>query len=216
MPAAPNDEAQLPAAVDELYRAVGTLVDPAKQLHDNVMRQAPSLYEALIGEMPAKSIGDGGRFIGRSMPPLWSDALDAKIEIDRRTKQMHPEGHSTPHRLRALAARKWAPPEARMVRDYANEISSWCVTIRGLLEPAHIKQVGAPCPACGTRYVYRMHAGERVRQSALALVVEEGCTCQACKAHWPPERFLFLVRLLGLELPAGVSADEETPRPKGR
>jgi hypothetical protein len=31
-----------------------------------------------------------------------------------------------------------------------------------------------------------------------------GCTCQHCGAHWTPDRSLFLCRLLGFELPAGV------------
>lgn len=216
VPAAPNDEAQLPAAVHELYRAVGALVDPDKELHNGVVRQGPSLYEALIGEMPTKNSGEGGRFIGRSMPPCWTDALDAKAEIDRRAKQMHPAGESTPHRLRALAARKWAPPDTRRVRDHAAEISSWAVTIKGLIEPQHVKSIAAPCPSCGRRWVYRTHAGEQVRQAALQLIVDVGCTCQVCRVHYPPEKYLWLCRVLGFDLPAGIAApDEETPRPEG-
>lgn len=78
--------------------------------------------------------------------------------------------------------------------------------------------MSAPCPSCGRRWYYRRRDNENIRQPALQLVIETGCTCQACGAFWPPERFLFLVRLLGFDLPAGVSApqtEETAPADSG-
>lgn len=199
-----SDEHTLPQAVDDLYTAVGQLVDPLKEWHGGTLRQSPSLYEMLSGAVPARSHGDGGRFVGRSMPPAWSDALDAKQNIDRRAKVMYPGGGSTPQRLRALAARRWHPQDVREVRDHAAEIASWAPTIRSLIDPAHVKHIDAPCPSCGRRWVYRQSAGEQVRQPALSLVLDEGASCAACRVHYPPDKYLFLCRLLGFDLPAGL------------
>lgn len=213
---ADTDETSLPAAVDELYRAVGALVDDRKQFLGGVMRSAPSLYSMLLAEIPAKDSPDANsRGVSRSLPPAWCEALDLRISIDDRVRVMQPEGDGTPARLRTLAGRRWRPQDARQVREMAAEMQSWALAIGSLIEPRHVKGVSAPCPNCGRRWVYRNHAGETVRQPALQLIIEHGCTCQGCKSFWPPERFLFLVRLLGFDLPAGVTAPEteETPRP---
>jgi len=216
------DEHTLPDAVDRLYAAVGGLVDPAKELINGAVLAGPSAYAALVSEIPSKSSGNTySRGAGRSIPAAWVDAVDLRVQIDTRTKQMQPEGHSTPHRLRALASRRWAPPDTTLVREYAEEIGSWVLSIRALLEPESVKQVSVPCPSCGTRWVYRNNAGEQVRQSALQIITHTGCKCLACKSYWPPSAYLFLCRLMGLELPTGLvptgppegAADSRTPRP---
>ncbi len=205
MPVALAEESSLPDAVDQLYSAVARLVDTRKELIGGAVLAAPSLYDALVGDLPARTGENGGRFIGRSLPPLWVDALDARREIDDRVKTWHPGGASTPNRLRAVAARRWRPQDTRQVRDMAAEVQSWALKITGLLEPAHVKTIAAPCPSCGRGFVFRKDsAGETVRQPALQLVANIGCTCQACKAFWEPSRYLFLVRLLGFDLPAGI------------
>ncbi len=200
-----NEEHTLPAEVDRLYAAVGRLVDPAKQFINGAVLAGPSAYAALLQEIPATSSGDTySRGAGRSVPAVWVDAVDLRVQIDTRAKQMHPEGRSTPHRLRALASRRWAPPDTTQVREYADEIQSWTLSIRALLEPESVKQVTVACPSCGTRWVYRNHAGEQVRQSALQIVTDTGCKCLECRAFWPPSSYLWLCRLIGLELPTGV------------
>jgi hypothetical protein len=50
---------------------------------------------------------------------------------------------------------------------------------------------------------HRDSAGELVRQPALQIGVW-GCECMACRAFWAPDRFVFLARVLGYELPEGV------------
>jgi len=65
--------------------------------------------------------------------------------------------------------------------------------------------VTAPRPACGATTVFcRDSAGELVRQPALQIVAEHGCTCQACNYCWAPAHYLYLARVLGYELPPGV------------
>jgi hypothetical protein len=42
-----------------------------------------------------------------------------------------------------------------------------------------------------------------IRQPALQ-IGPNGCTCSKCRAHWPPEKFLWLANLLGFEKPLGL------------
>ena len=201
---APTEESSLPDAIDQLYVATAALIDPIKQLVNGAVMAAPSLYQALVGEIPARS-GDGtNRGIARSLPTVWVDALDLRNQIDDRVKVWQPKGSSTPGRLRLLASRRWRPQDTRVVKDHAAEIQQWSMSITAILEPQPVKTIAAACPACGSRYQYRMQAGERVRTAALSITASVGCTCGVCGSHWQPERFLFLCRLLGFAKPQGV------------
>src|SRR5258705_5505757 len=94
----------LPAALDRLYAAVAGLIDPVKEMHVGAIVSAPSLYEQLVGAIPT-TIGHGiVQTARRSMPPVWTDALDLRIEIDDTTRIWQPENtvSTTPARLRAL------------------------------------------------------------------------------------------------------------------
>lgn len=201
-----TDERTLPAALDQLYAAVGGLIDTRKEQLGSVIREAPSLYELLLGEIPAKR-GDGEtRSVARSLPNCFLDAIDLRVQIDGRVKAMHPAGRSTPERLRALAVQRFRPQDTRQVLEYAAELQSFALSIRGLTEPEHVKEISQECPSCGKRYWYRKDAssGEQIRTAALQLIPSQGCTCLVCKAFWPPERFLWLARVLGNDAPAGV------------
>ena len=78
----------LPPALDRLYAAVGALVDPIKEMHDGAIVSAPSLYEQLVAAIPGTK-GEGlGRRTARAVPPLRTDALDRRIEIDNTVRQL--------------------------------------------------------------------------------------------------------------------------------
>jgi hypothetical protein len=194
----------LPVALDRLYAAVAGLVDPIKQMLDGAIMVSPSWYEQLVGAITPRK-GEGmGRLAGRSVPPVWLDAVDLRVEIDDQTKQWQPDIPTTPARLRAVAARAWRPQDTRTVDAFAGHVESWAVSVRSLLNPTPVKQLAAACPACDKRTVYRRDsAGELVRQPALQIGVW-GCECMACHAFWAPDRFVFLARVLGYDLPAGV------------
>lgn len=195
----------LPAALDRLYAAVAALVDEGKQSFDGTILSAPSVYAQLLDEVPSKP-GRDEHVRGRRqmVAPVRCDALDLLNEIDTAVKAWHPRGTSTPARLRGLAARKWRPQDTRSLEQIAAGVESWVVQIRSLLSPQHVKHVSAPCPACGATTVYRRNSsGEWVRQAALQVVAEQGCTCAACKHTWTPDRYLFLCKVLGFNLPAG-------------
>jgi hypothetical protein len=77
--------------------------------------------------------------------------------------------------------------------------------VKVLLSPTSVKQLSAPCPACGAKSAFkRDSAGERVRAPALQIITELGCTCLVCRHTWAPELYLHLARVLGFETPAGV------------
>lgn len=196
----------LPAALDRLHTAIAALTDPRKELHDHVLMAAPSLYDELLSELPAVNTNGTGYTAThkRSMAPVWLDALDLRTDIDRTIRKWHPTGTTTPARLHAHAARNWRPQDARLLEQHANELQAFAVSIRSLLDPAHVKHLNVPCPACNATHVYRRVAGESVRQPALQLIAETGCTCQQCKAFWSPQHYLLLCKVLGFDLPAGV------------
>jgi hypothetical protein len=195
----------LPAALDRLRAATSGLVDPIKQMTDGVVLSAPSLYEQLVGEMPTDEGHAMGRMVGRSVPPVWIDALDLRVEIDDETRKWQPDRPNTPARLRAVAARPWRPQDTSGMDKISCRVEGWAVTVRCLLTPASVKHVSAPCPACGAKSAFkRDSAGERVRVPALQIVTELGCTCLVCRYTWGPELYLHLARVLGFGGPTGV------------
>ena len=189
------------AAKRRLSLAVRDLCDP---IPDGTGRHwAPPLLEQLRAELPG-SQGDT-KSPGRSLPPLWVDSLQLLTEIDGKARIWHPEPGSTIYRLQSAADKAWRPQDTDLVKVMARTVQGWTVQIRGLLDPVPQQSVSAACPCCGRRWIYRKDsAGEMVRQPALRISATVGCICQGCEATWTPDRYLFLVKLLGFELPEGV------------
>ncbi|MDA2891262.1 hypothetical protein PDG61_10110 [Mycolicibacterium sp. BiH015] len=197
------------ADLDRLNAAVAALIDPHKQMINNVVHVAASLYDELAGEVPATARRlDYTRAATGSRPPVWVDALDLRVEIDDALQCWQPAGYSTPARLRALAAKRWRPQDSSQVEQITRNVESWCVEIRALLDPEGVRRISAPCPACGATHVYRLNsAGDHIRQPALQLVADQGCTCRSCRHTWLPQHYLLLSRVLGFDAPKGVLAE---------
>lgn len=195
------------AAVDQLHAAVADLVDPIKALVHGTVRVAPSWYDQLVAEV---AVSSGRDKIRRSHAGwrsiVWLDAMLLADEIDTAVAAWQPQGGGTPDRLRLLASRRWRPQDVKGIEQITEAVKAWRLSVVGLLEPERVKTISAPCPACGSRWVYRRQDGETVRQPALQLVAEKGCVCQSCRTSWAPELYLHLCRLLGFDLPAGVLA----------
>lgn len=206
MTAAMNpDEGSLPQAKLRLSRAVWALIDPQRQMFDGEMRSAPSLYLQLRDSVPgAQGSGHG---TARSLPPCWLDAIDLLSEIDTALEIWQPQADGVPvtvGRLRVLEAKGWRPQDTRQVEQIAANLEAWALEIVALLDPPAKKTLPNPCPACNTATVYRRDSGgELVRQPALQFG-PQGCYCVKCRAVWAPNRFLFLAKVLGYEMPAGV------------
>lgn len=197
-------DGNITAARTRLELAVRRLCAPQTCVHYDHTLSGPSLYEMLSTGLTARQ-GET-RTPAQSLPPLWIDATQLLGEIDTQVRQWRPRPKATtPQRLEALTGHGWRPQDTEAVSNMARRVAGWCDSIVNLFDPEHRKYIQAPCPSCGKSIVHKRDtAGEIVRQPALVLVTEVGCTCQHCDAHWSPDRYLFLCRLLGFELPAGV------------
>lgn len=198
-------DGNLPAALDKLNTAVAAIADPIKGWYPDGVRMAPSLYEQLVNDVPARAGERAGKFHHASTPPVYIDAVMLRSEIDAAVKHFNPAGTSTLDRLHRIASGRYRPQDAERLELLAADLERWAEAIKQLLEPEHVKSVSAPCPACGATHAYRQNKiGETVRQAALQIVAATGCRCLVCDTHWPPEHFLLLASVLGFDTPAGV------------
>lgn len=203
-------DGNIQAARTRLGRAVQDLTGPRSGMHGGDVVTGPSIYQQLCSDL-AGTQGDT-RTPAKSLPPLWIDAAQLLYDIDSQTHRWLPVPGRTPQRLQMLAFQTWRPQDTDHVTAIARTVEDWCRKVMNLLDPQAQKSIDAPCPSCGRKTVYRKDsAGDTVRQPALKLVVNEGCTCLHCEAFWPPERYMFLQKLLGLAT-EGVCDDEVSAR----
>ena len=196
-------DGNITAAARKLNLAVDRLCKPRMAVYHDQIRYALSLYRQLQEDLPGKK-GDS-RTPAKSLPPLWIDAAQLRIDMDSQTRSWCPKEQGIPQRLGNLSAKTWRPQDTDLVTEMARMVDMWCETILHLLDPESVKHISAPCPSCGRAFIYRRDsAGESVRQPALKVVTNVGASCQHCDAHWAPDRYMFLCRLLGFDLPEGV------------
>ena len=196
-------DGNIQAARTRLLRAVQLLTGPRSGEINGQKYSEDSLYDTLLSNLPGTQ-GDT-RTPAKSLPPLWIDACQLIVEIDLQTRSWCRKPGNTPKRLQILAFHTWRPQDTKHVESMARAVEGWCEHVKSLLNPESRKEITAPCPSCGKRTVYKREAGgEVVRIAALALVIDKGCTCLACDAHWSPEYYLHLSRLLEIDLPEGV------------
>lgn len=198
-----TEDGNLPAALAKFRAAVCDLIDQTPKLHNGKLVKADSLYWqlqcAVSGDRPAAGSGTS-----KSRPPIWTEAHDKKQEIDTGVSEWC-SGTSTPQKLRWLANANYRPQDAALLDKRADTITTWCADIQDLFDPPHVKHLSAPCPACQATHTYRRNdTGENVRVPALQIIAERGCTCVVCHATWAPDNYLWLCRVLGFDLPAGV------------
>ncbi|QLF84311.1 hypothetical protein SEA_SOUL22_94 [Mycobacterium phage Soul22] len=207
----PNDEGHLPAARAEFQTAITAFIDPIPTLHNGNMLHAPSLYMQLFDAVGGEQAQTGNGGGSKSKPPLWTDALVLLQDIDLMVSVWQPGYKGIPPtiaRLRFLQEQSWRPQDVKHLEKMTSVLKSWCEDIDRLFNPVHVKHVSAPCPNCNATHTYRRdNAGENVRVPALQLITSTGCTCLVCRTIWPPEQFLFLCKLLGFDLPKGVTAE---------
>ena len=195
-------DGNITAAATKLTRAVDRLCKPRMAVYHDQIRYALSLYRQLQEDLPGKK-GDS-RTPAKSLPPLWIDAAQLRIDMDLQTRNWYRKERGIPQRLGALAATSWRPQDTEHVTDMARTVDMWCETILHLLDPESVKHISAPCPSCGRSFIYVQRDGESLRQPALKVVTNVGASCQHCDAHWAPDRYMILCRLLGFDLPEGV------------
>jgi hypothetical protein len=215
--ACPNhkpSDGSLPAARCHLEYAISALTEPKPIQTEQGIQWLDSLYDQLVEAIPGTKLERSG--VPTSQPPVWIDAMELLHEIDTAITAWEPRWPIEPHdpiddptpptilRLRAIQRRKWRPQDVRAIEQIAGAVESWAKAITELLADKPRWHLPAACPACQHHIVYRHDsAGELVRQPALQITIH-GCICQHCHAQWAPERFVWLARVLGYELPAGV------------
>lgn len=205
-------DGSLPEARRRLEDAVSGLCDPVSQVVDGQLLWTDCLYVQLLESLP----GDQGQGHGvaRSLPNIWLDACDLKTEIDTAVGIWEPrpvidlrDGDPPPLtmvRLEAIEKRRWRPQDTRSMDQISGIVEAWAGSIKQLLNPTPRWSLPNPCPACGTKIVYRKDpAGELVRQPALE-VGPLGCECRQCHYNWAPAYFTHLAQVLGYSLPEGV------------
>ena len=196
-------DGNIQAARTRLGRAVQRLTGPQSRVIDNITRHADSLYIQLTHDL-AGTQGDN-RTPAKSLPPVWIDAMELINIIDTETRTWVPRPGNTPRRLQMLAFATWRPQDTDRVNVMAARVDTLCEKIVSLPDPESVKHISAACPSCGRETVFRRDsAGEMVQQPSLRVVTNVGCECQHCRAHWAPDKYLFLCKLLGFDLPEGV------------
>lgn len=197
-------DGNIQAARTKLGRAVQRFTAPRLAVYHDATVTAPSLYHQLAAELGGTQ-GET-RTPAKSLPPCWLDAVQLKFDVDSQTLRWCNKPGTTPERLQMLSFQTWRPQDHDHVTLMARTVDGWAEKYIALLDPEAVKYLTEPCPSCGKSIVHRRDsAGDLVRQPALK-VTKLGCDCQACPAFWPPEKFLFLCKLLGFDLPEGVLA----------
>ena len=160
------------------------------------------MLEQMRVEIRPGQVGEARRGRPGRCAPVWIDALQLVDEIDV-ASLLWSRGSDAAARLLALTECGWSVEDTKRVGVMCDALEAWVAQIRELLDPPARWSLPNPCPACGVRTVYRIKDGEHLRMAALQ-VGAEGCECQSCRTVWTPDRFVWLARLLGYEMPAGV------------
>lgn len=209
MTTAHTEDGNLPAARTAFQGAVNEFTEPVPTLHNGQMLYAPSLYMQLFDAVGGDQSQTGNGGGSKSKPPIWTDALVLLQDIDLMVSVWQPGYKGIPPtvaRLRHMSEQAWRPQDVKHIEKMTTVIQSWALDIERLFNPQHVKHFSEPCPNCNATHTYRRDsAGENVRVPALQIIASVGCTCQVCRAVWPPEQYLFLCKLMGIELPAGIT-----------
>lgn len=203
------EDGHLPSALTDFQGAINEFVEPVPTLHNGEMKYAPSVYMQLFDAVGGEQAQTGNGGGSKSKPPIWTDALVLLQDIDLMVSVWQPGYKGIPPtvaRLRLLNQQSWRPQDVTHLQKMTNILKAWAIDIDRLFNPAHVKHVSAPCPNCNATHTYRRdNTGEPVRVPALQIITSTGCTCLVCKAVWTPDKYLFLCKLLGFELPAGIT-----------
>jgi len=194
------------AAKQKLSDAIKALIDPQPRtiLLDGGHTKStyiPSRWDHLVDSLGGQNVCEKSG--GEARLPIWADCLDEIRKIETTVATWTRAGNTTPKRLKAINNASYRPQDTDLVTAWAATIDAWSSRIDHLLDPPSTKEVLAPCPHCGSRYHHRMSSGERVKEAALQITAN-GCQCLCCKATWPPSRYIFLLRLIGGNVPDGM------------
>jgi hypothetical protein len=185
------------------------------------------LRESVFGGMG----GSGGGAGFAAKPPLDAAALDLLDEISQQAAEAlatvsnlpTPLGHAEDYvRLWAGQTKEDKMTTVSVKRSHDEnsgivplvyrqivEVSayalalSWIRSVESYYTPPDTAPIQAPCPSCGTRYVYRIKDGSTIQCDALNFRRENKETiearCTECGASWSREQFGWLATALNLK-----------------
>jgi hypothetical protein len=208
-----EDQRTLRQMHDDLRTACAELVDPT-QFHDErddgtvVVVEGDSLLTQLQDAAGSSQMSGGGP--AKSQPILINpDAVELFADIETATAEWCDEP-TVEQRIRAGTnlAGQWTTTAD--ILWITSQLRRWTQQIQELFNPPKRWHLAAPCPACGTRMVWRKDdtTGETVQAPALDLQqVGEGterrweCTClnPACRHRWPSGTLEHLALVLDQE-----------------
>lgn len=196
----------------DIRDAARTLTEPGVRVieRDNGLRTehtAASLLDQLAAATKHGSTRNGaGR--GSASAPVAVEVVDLLRRIRAEAAalwQTYGEGDPTQipreltQRVRELTAGACLRVNLDDLTHVHRHVSDWITAIRGILDPPRRLHLVAACPACDVRIVHRTDptTGERVRQPALCVDTDTGCTCLSCGEQWPTDHLEHLAQVIG-------------------
>lgn len=97
--------------------------------------------------------------------------------------------YSSTKEIRLLIKFAGQQTDVAVVEKIFDAFLQWHNTIINFLNPPRQIHLAAPCPACGTRMVWRTAStGEKTQLPALSINGQFGCKCLHCNTIWGTDR----------------------------
>lgn len=188
-------------------RRVQALIDHRETIHKAAIEQrrvseavVPSLLDRLLDAVHGSGGSNGASGAGAHRSPIGLAAAELLADIRRTIGCRELDRH------RDLCLRDWA---ADLDGQDPDIVEQWVATGRAIIEPPRTAEARAACPACGTRHVTVIEAGEPVRRAAISINLSAGyaqCLNRACGTTWDRDHFPLLAAALYQDV------DERTAR----
>ena len=159
----------------------------------------PSLLDRLMEAVHGSGGSNGASGAGAHRSPIGLAAAELLAEIRRctswRPDQLDDDGR--PITL-SFTVRAWAAihPDDLFTVEL---VEMWVATGRAIIEPPRMAEARAACPNCGTRHVYVVEDGERVRRAAISINLSAGYAkwlSPSCGTTWDRDHFDLLAAVL--------------------
>lgn len=174
------------------------LIDGRPVTADPLLLQLAQARYASIGAGGTRGGGEGS-MLNYAAYELWEE-IDGRVRATLDDYGQPHKGELAPLLPRLVETIKAEHAGKRIDDAYADELygylSKWVRKIRDLIDPPHVKEITAPCPACGERYettstTVGRPGSERVivtAQAAVRIPIRLGheitAECHCCGSLW--------------------------------
>lgn len=158
-----------------------------------VTGEAREAYRAVLGAPPVAMV--------ESLIRRWAAVVNESTLVRVRVREQFPDDVVDEWRRRGV--HREAVFETVLELTAASLVKRWVHRIEGFFNPVETREIKAPCPSCGERWVFRVRDGERVQVPALGFVRAGGviseARCAGCGVRWSRDQFEWLARAVGAE-----------------